>query len=53
LETLIQSGTVYKNVSPESAVVATGYNYSLLVIIPENEEWIIPAGALGENCGST
>jgi 3'-phosphoadenosine 5'-phosphosulfate sulfotransferase (PAPS reductase)/FAD synthetase len=51
LESLIRSGTVYKNVSPELAAIATGYDYSLPVIIPENEERTVPAGAFGENCG--
>jgi 3'-phosphoadenosine 5'-phosphosulfate sulfotransferase (PAPS reductase)/FAD synthetase len=52
LESLIQSGTVYENITEEPATLATSYDYNLPVIIPDNEEWILPAGAFGENCGS-
>jgi 3'-phosphoadenosine 5'-phosphosulfate sulfotransferase (PAPS reductase)/FAD synthetase len=52
LKSLIQSGNVYENITEELANLATSYNYHLPIIMPQSEQWILPAGAFGENCGS-
>lgn len=52
LRALIDSGIVYENVTTQLAALATSYNYDLPIIIPESEEWLLPAGAFGENCGA-
>lgn len=49
--TLIASGTPYRHITDELKTIATNYNYDLPIILSSNEEWIIPAGAFGENCG--
>lgn len=53
LRKLIDSGTVYENITKELAELATSYNYDLPIIIPESEVWLLPAGAFGENCGAS
>lgn len=52
LPTLIDSGTAYENITEELAALATSYNYNLSVIIPESQEWLLPAGAFAENYGA-
>ena len=52
LRKLIDSGTAYKNITPELQELATGYIYNKSIILPDDEEWILPAGAYGENCGA-
>ncbi|MFC4672754.1 phosphoadenosine phosphosulfate reductase domain-containing protein [Dysgonomonas termitidis] len=51
LPALIQTGTAYKSITEELIDLATSYNYDQLVIIPESEPWLLPAGAFSENCG--
>lgn len=52
LQKLIDSGTAYENMTSQLAALATSYTYGLPIIIPESEEWLLPAGAFGENCGA-
>jgi len=52
LQTLIDSGEVYSAITEELAALATSYNYDLPIFIPEDEPWILPAGAFGESCGA-
>ncbi|MBF0648746.1 phosphoadenosine phosphosulfate reductase family protein [Dysgonomonas sp. GY75] len=52
LQELIDSGKAYDAITDEPAALATSYNYNLPVIIPDNEPWILPAGAFGEGCGA-
>lgn len=49
--TLIASGTPYSHITDELKSIATNYNYDLPIILSPDEEWILPAGAFGENCG--
>lgn len=51
LRDLIVNGTPYNNITHELAVLATSQVYDQQIIIPENEQWILPAGAYGESCG--
>lgn len=48
---LIDSGKPYRHITEELKAIATNYNYDLPIILSSNEEWILPAGAFGENCG--
>jgi 3'-phosphoadenosine 5'-phosphosulfate sulfotransferase (PAPS reductase)/FAD synthetase len=50
LQRLIDSGEVYSSITKELAALATSHNYNQTIIIPEDEPWILPAGAFGENC---
>lgn len=52
LPELIAMGCVYKNITPELQCLATSYNYEQAIILPVAEEWTLPAGAFGENCGA-
>jgi hypothetical protein len=52
LEKLIESGNAYENITTESVTLATNSIYNQQIIIPLTEQWILPAGAFGENCGS-
>ncbi len=45
LETLIRKGTSYEAITPELARLATAFEYTAPVIVPEGERWEIPAGA--------
>lgn len=45
LPELIAKGEIYQFITKELMESATGYEYTQPVIIPENEEWILPAGA--------
>lgn len=53
LTTLIKSGTVYSGITAELARIALSHIYTLSIIMLDDEEWFLPAGAFGENCGST
>jgi hypothetical protein len=35
----------------ELAELAMSKVYSKEIILPESEEWVLPAGAFGESCG--
>lgn len=52
LKKLIDKGTPYKDITPEFQALATGYNYGKSIILSCYEEWTLPAGAYGENCGA-
>lgn len=52
LPELITSGIIYKDITMELKRLATSYNYNQAVIISKTDEWILPAGAFGENCGA-
>ena len=45
LETLIKKGRPYEAISPQLATLATAFEYDAPVIVPEKEQWTIPAGA--------
>lgn len=53
LPELIAMGYVYKNITPELQRLATSYNYNQAIILPVAEEWTLPSGVFGENCGAT
>lgn len=48
----IESGTPYENITADLARLATQYIYDLQIIIPEDEKWLLPAGAYGDTCGA-
>ncbi len=48
---LIESGTPYPSITQELINLATSHYYSSTILIPEEELWILPAGAYGEGCG--
>ena len=50
LKTLICQGKPYKQITPELARIATSYEYSHEIIIPDNQKWQIPSGAF-KKCG--
>lgn len=50
LEKLIKSGAPYKEISKELATIATSYEYTNEIIIPQSEKWQLPAGAF-KKCG--
>lgn len=52
LPELITSGIIYKDITMELKRLATSYNYNQAVIMSKTDEWILPAGAFGENCGA-
>lgn len=52
LPELIAMGCVYKNITPELQRLVTSYNYEQAIILPAAEEWTLPPGAFGENCGA-
>lgn len=45
-------GCAYKNITPELQRLATSFNYDQTIILPGTEEWTLPPGAFGENCGA-
>lgn len=47
----IASGTPYSYITDELKAIATSYSYDLPIILSPDEEWMLPAGAFGENCG--
>lgn len=49
---LIASGTPYPHITDELTALATNYDYDRPIILPEDEPWLLPAGAYGENCGA-
>ncbi|NDV80288.1 phosphoadenosine phosphosulfate reductase family protein, partial [Dysgonomonas sp. 511] len=49
---LIGTGIIYEGVTKKLKELATSYEYNLPIFIPENEPWLLPAGAFGENCGA-
>ena len=51
LRTLIEQGTVYDTITRQLMELATSYEYNLSIIIPEDEPWILPAGAFSNSCG--
>ena len=51
LQTLISSGIPYQHISENLSRLAASYIYNKPIIIPQDEPWILPAGAYGENCG--
>ncbi len=53
LPELMVMGCVYNNITPELQRLATSYNYDQAIILLVSEEWILPVGAFGENCGAT
>lgn len=46
---LIKKGKPYESITPELAKIATSYEYDLPIFM---DEWILPSGAYGEQCGS-
>lgn len=48
----IASGTPYPHITDELMALATNYDYDRPIILPEDEPWLLPAGAYGENCGA-
>lgn len=52
LPELIAMGCVYKNITPELQCLATSYNYDQAIILSVTEEWTLPSGVFGENCGA-
>lgn len=52
LDALIASGTPYPHITDELKALATNYDYDRPIILPEDEPWLLPAGAYGENCGA-
>lgn len=51
VEDLIAKGTPYETITKELALLAMSRTYSKEIILPEGEEWVLPAGAYGESCG--
>jgi len=51
LRDLIALGKQYKDITPELARMATSSVYDQQIILNDNEQWILPAGAYGESCG--
>lgn len=52
LQTLIHSGSPYKDITPELKALATSRIYTPSIILADHEKWVLPAGAYGENCGA-
>lgn len=50
LATLIKKGQPYDAISPELRRLATSFEYSAPVIVPDGEKWVLPAGAF-KKCG--
>ena len=48
----IASGTPYPHITDELMALSTNYDYDRPIILPEDEPWLLPAGAYGENCGA-
>lgn len=52
LQALISKGVAYDTITEKLATLATSFDYTKPIFIPENETWILPSGAYGENCGA-
>ena len=50
LATLIKKGQPYENITKELSQLATSYEYSMPIILPDNEAWQLPSGAF-KKCG--
>lgn len=50
LASLISKGVAYDTITDELRSLATSYEYSAPVLVPENETWQLPAGAF-RKCG--
>ena len=50
LASLIRKGSPYKAITAEIATLATSFDYTQPVIVPQGETWRIPAGAFCK-CG--
>lgn len=48
LRTLVAKGTPYEDITPELARLATSFEYTAPVIVPDESKWIIPAGAFSK-----
>jgi len=48
---LIKMGTPYKSITKKLAALAMSDAYDQQIIMPDSEEWLLPAGAFGESCG--
>lgn len=49
---MVALGTPYPNMAPETIALALSHTYDRPAILPEGE-WVLPAGAYGENAGPT
>ena len=47
----IRTGTPYHHITEAWKTIATCRLYILPVILPDDEQWELPAGAFGEQCG--
>ncbi|MCC8199727.1 MAG: phosphoadenosine phosphosulfate reductase family protein [Tannerellaceae bacterium] len=52
IQSFINPEKVFKYLSPQLIQVATSYEYNLSIILPKNEEWILPQGAFGVGGGA-
>lgn len=50
LASLIKKGQPYDAITPELRRLATDYEYSAPVIVPDGEKWVLPTGAF-KKCG--
>lgn len=50
---LIKTGDVYPYITEKLKTLATAYDYDQPIFMPENEMWILPAGAFSDSCGPT
>lgn len=50
LASLISKGVAYDTITDELRTLATSYEYSMPVLVPENETWQLPSGAF-RKCG--
>lgn len=50
LESLIKKGKPYESITNELARLATSYEYNKNIIIPDDENWLLPSGAF-KKCG--
>jgi 3'-phosphoadenosine 5'-phosphosulfate sulfotransferase (PAPS reductase)/FAD synthetase len=51
VEDLVAKGTPYHTITDELAELSMSRAYTKEIILPEGEEWVLPAGAFGESCG--
>lgn len=49
IQMLINNGNIYKHITDELKKIATSYTYKLSIFM---DEWLLPSGAYGENCGA-
>ena len=52
LRGVIESGTPYQTITQELIDLATSSEYNLTIIFDSIGEWVLPAEAFGESCGS-